>query len=58
MYHKYCLLKSSYNFPVVINFRKHLTIKYNIIIEKRQNLTFVKTSDEFDRLYKRLYKND
>ena len=58
IYCKHCLLESSYDFPVVINFYKYLVAKYGIVIEKRQNLTLAEVSDEFDRLYKRLCKND
>ena len=47
-----------YDSLIIINFRKHLIAKHSIVIEKRQNLTFAKISNEFDRFYKKLYKND
>src|SRR6266566_4648973 len=37
LYYKHCLPKTSYGSPIIINFRHHLTNRYNIIIEKYQN---------------------
>jgi len=57
LYCKHCPLKILYGSPITINFRYHLANRYNIIIEKYQNAILITTSNDFNRFYKRLYKN-
>ncbi len=58
LYCKHCPPETSYDSLIIINFHHHFANKYDIIIEKRQNTILVVASDDLDRLYKMLYKND
>ena len=57
LYCKHCFLKTLYGSLIITNFRHYFASKHDIIIEKRQNTIFVAVSNDFDRLYKRLYEN-
>jgi hypothetical protein len=57
LYCKHCPPKTLYDSFVTTNFRYYLANKYNITIEKRQNAILTTISNDFDRLYKRLYKS-
>ena len=57
LYCKHCLLETAYSSHIIINFCNHLVKKYYIVIEKHQNTILITASNDFDQLYKRLYKS-